>query len=461
MSFITAQRSLFVLITLGLYGACRTEGIEAPKTPTSNAGTPVAEAGQGGTYTADQPIRLNGDSSYDPDGDELTYTWSFSRVPPASDLMEAERPFSTNNSTEPTTSFFADTSGTYIVDLVVTDSTGLVSIPDSTVVLVEEGQLPIAEAGVDVLLAEGTTTTLNGSQSADPLGRTLTYAWNVVSKPVDSAIAEVESPTSESTVFAPDVGGRYLVSLVVNNGVSDSLPDTVTIDVYSTNPLAPVANAGEDLLQESDCSEIQLDGSASNDPNGDELEYLWAVQSKPTGSSADNESFSDVGAESPVFYPDVAGDYILSLAVFDGAEWSIPDLMNISAKERMGNALPTVEAGAPIAVDAGNANCELSGYTYNCGDCANVTVELGNNAHVTDADGDPISYKWYVMSGDATLTDATDLNSEVVLSGATVDAPNSCDSTTYELELVAEDCPGASAADALTITVNCCGVETQ
>ena len=73
-----------------MYGACRTDSIEDPKATPSSAGTPVAEAGQGGSFTADQPIRLNGDSSYDPDGDELTYSWSFSRVPPSSALAEAE-----------------------------------------------------------------------------------------------------------------------------------------------------------------------------------------------------------------------------------------------------------------------------------------------------------------------------------------------------------------------------------
>ena len=75
-------------------------------------------------------------------------------MPPSSALTEAENPFSNNNSENPMTSFFADTAGTYIVDLVVTDSTGLTSAPDSAVVLVEEGQLPLAEAGADLNLEE-------------------------------------------------------------------------------------------------------------------------------------------------------------------------------------------------------------------------------------------------------------------------------------------------------------------
>ena len=465
MTASTTSRTLFVLMSLGLFSACRTEGIEEPKstTETTNTGMPVAEAGPGGTYTADQPIRLNGDSSYDPDGDELTYAWSLSRVPEASALGEADdnETFSVNNSTEPATSFFADTAGTYIVDLVVTDSTGLVSVPDSAVILVEEGQLPIAEAGVDISLEEGSTATLDGAQSADPLGRTLTYTWDLVSKPEDSALTAVATPNAVSTEFTPDVNGRYLVSLVVNNGVSDSLPDTVTVDVYSANPLAPVADAGADLLSEYDCTAIQLDGSSSTDPNGDELEYLWSVQSKPASSNVDGSAFSDTSIVNPTFYPDVAGEYIVSLAVFDGAEWSIPDLQTISASERLGNALPTVNAGSAIAADAGNAECTLSGYTYNCGDCSNINVALGTDASVTDGDGDPISYQWYVMSGDATLDDPTSLTTDVTLSGASVDTAGACETTTYELELVAQDCPGGSAADALTITVNCCGIEVQ
>lgn len=461
MTSNSVQRSLFVLLSIGVYAACRSETLDQPKTSESSTGTPVAEAGSGGSFTADQPIRLNGDASYDPNGDELTYSWSFSRVPPSSSLAEAENPFSNNGTIEPTTLFFADTAGTYIVDLVVTDSTGLVSAPDSAVVLVEEGQLPLAEAGADLNLEEGVTGTLDGSQSADPLGRTLAYTWSVVSRPADSTVLAVDSPNEMITTFTPDVGGRYLVSLVVNNGVSDSLPDTITVDVYSSNPLAPIADAGEDLSEEYDCTDIQLDGSGSIDPNGDTLEYLWALQSKPATSAVNSNSFSDTTIVNPTFYADVAGDYTVSLSVYDGTEWSIPDLQVITASERVSNALPTVEAGTAIAVDAGNADCELSGYTYNCADCADVTVQLGTDSGVSDSDGDPLSYQWYVMSGDATLEDPFDMTTEVVLSGASVDSVGACETTTYELELVAQDCPGGSAADGITISVNCCGVEVQ
>ena len=193
------------------------------------------------------------------------------RVRHASALVEAESPFSNNGSI----AVFADAAGAYIVDLVVTDITGLVSAPDSAVILVEEDEHALV--GLDLNLEEGMTGTLDGSQSSDPLGRSLAYSWSVVSRPQDSTVLAVDAPNEASTTFTPDVGGRYLVSLVVNNGVSDSLPDTVTVDVYSANPLAPIADAGEDLSQEYDCTDIQLDGSGSIDPNGDDLEYRPTV----------------------------------------------------------------------------------------------------------------------------------------------------------------------------------------
>ena len=83
---------------------------------------------------------------------------------------------------------------------------------------------------------------------------------------------------------------------------------------------------------------------------------------------------------------------------------------NHHSVERVSNALPVVEAGAAIAVDAGNADCELSRYTYNCADCADVTVQLETDSGVSDADGDPLTYQWYVMSGDATLSDPIDVS---------------------------------------------------
>ena len=421
---------------------------------------PIADAGSGGRFSSDQPISLDGSASSDPDGDEIVFNWSFSRVPEGSTLLDSADAFLDNGTETSQTRFFADTAGTYIVDLVVVDSNDVSSDVDSVVITVEEGQIPVADAGGDLNIIEGDSATLNGLGSADPLGRPLSYDWSVSNAPSTSSTASFSDASVASPSFTPDATGSYLLSLVVNNGINDSLPDSVVVNVASSNPLAPIADAGPDILDGEDCSNIQLDGLASSDPNGDELDFLWTLQSKPTDSTVTTNSISDPEASQPTFYPDIAGEYMLSLAVYDGTTWSIPDLITVSALERVVNVAPAVIAGASLNLDGGSGDCIVSGYGYACDDCASLSITVGTDAVVTDADGDPMTYEWIVLNGDATISDPTSLETTVILSGATVTELNACEETSYELELIVEDCPGDGSNDSIDFTVTCCGVES-
>ena len=55
---------------------------------TTNNTPPVADAGADQNLSADQEIRLDGGGSFDPDGDAMSYTWSFTRVPEGSTLKD-------------------------------------------------------------------------------------------------------------------------------------------------------------------------------------------------------------------------------------------------------------------------------------------------------------------------------------------------------------------------------------
>jgi len=453
MGFI--MRSSLVILTL-LVG-CRNDAPTSTPTKITIGEAPIADAGPAATYTSDQPIFLDGGSSFDPDGDDLQYSWSFGRVPEGSTLDESA--FSSNNSAESATSFLADTAGTYIIELVVTDSTELESTPDSVIISVTEGQLPMANAGNDIEIVQGETAALSGSGSADPLGRTLQYSWSIADKPTTSVLTGVDAPTSMDTTFTPDAAGVYLLSLTVNNGINDSAPDVAVVRVSSSNPIAPTALAGDDIADTEDCSAIQLNGAGSFDPNGDALEYLWTLQSKPTESTASSDSFSDTTAMQPTFYADVAGEYVVSLSVNDGLEWSSPDMLTITTIERVSNAAPTVNAGSSLSVDAGDGICELAGYSFTCGECDPVSLTIGTGGSVVDPDGDPVSYEWQVISGDVSISDPTELETIATFEGAAPTEPNACENNTYELELVASDCPGASSIDSVTVTVSCCGIE--
>lgn len=105
---------------------------------------------------------------------------------------------------------------------------------------------PIANAGPDQTVLQGSLVQLNGSGSTDPNMQPLTYAWTLITRPPGSN-AVLSNPTSVNPTFTPDVFGTYVAQLVVNNGSMDSSPDTVTITallVITSAPNIPALGVG-------------------------------------------------------------------------------------------------------------------------------------------------------------------------------------------------------------------------
>jgi chitinase len=169
-----------------------------------------------------------------------------------------------------------------------------------------------ANAGATQNVTAGSLVALDGSASKADVGRTLTYAWTLTSKPAGSSAA-LSSATSAKPTFTADVAGTYVATLIVNDGRVNSTAATVTIAAKVANT-APVANAG--VAQNVAVGAlVTLDGSTSSDANSDPLTYLWALTSRPAGSSA---VLSSATAAKPTFTADVAGTYVASLVVNDG-----------------------------------------------------------------------------------------------------------------------------------------------
>ncbi len=433
--------------------------------PTADTGQtnrkPIAEAGPAFSHAADSAVPLSGAGSSDPDGDALTYHWSFDYAPPTSTLPSREAPFMANHSAEAVSSgFMADAVGTWVVKLVVTDARGLDSDPDYVIVTVQAPEnLPVADAGSDQRIDIGATVSLDGSRSFDPLGRTLSFAWSLVDKPATSALTALNDPTTVTPSFTPDMKGVYVVNLVVNNGLAPSNADAVAVTVLG-NDNAPVANAGTDITAE-DCSTIPLDCSGSADPENDPLTYAWELQAKPSGSTVTTASLSDRSSVRPTFYPDIAGEYVWSCAVNDGSTWSSPDLVTVRADERRANTRPEVVAGANQTVDGGSASCTPSGYVYDCNACADQTITIGSDATVSDADGDAITTRWTVVSGNATIANPNALSTTVTLEDAEPTEPSACAENAFVFQLEATDCTGATTTSTVTATVNCCGTSAR
>jgi len=171
---------------------------------------------------------------------------------------------------------------------------------------------PIADAGPDQALRPGDEAQLDGSGSSDNLTATedLGFSWSLISAPAGSAasLSGLDIPTPSLLI---DAVGRYEIDLVVTDEAGNvSAPDTVVIN---SDNVSPVAEAGTDqLITLGDVA--TLDGSNSNDPDGDALSFGWTIVSMPTGSSSQL-----MGSEtsSPSIEPDVLGSYEIRLVVSD------------------------------------------------------------------------------------------------------------------------------------------------
>jgi len=426
------------------------------------SGVPIADAGQDQTLAFAGAVILDGSGSYDPDGDDLTYVWSFDHIPDGSDLLaeDAGSPSPNNSGTASGPSFVPDRVGTYVVQLVVSDGEND-SAPDFVVITVEDpSALPVADAGTDQVVDQGAPVSLDGSRSYDPDGLTLTYSWEVVQAPDGSALstASLAGKEGASPSFTADMRGAYTLNLIVNNGLVDSSPDAVNITATGLDGV-PTANAGPDISGY-DCTHVELDATASADPEGTALIYYWEIQGKPSGSTVTDDDISDRSSATPTLFADIAGVYTLSVTVSDGVNWATPDIVVLDLGERTYNSAPVISFTPYPTIAAGTVACEESGYGYDCDECDNQVIQLSDYVTVTDPDNDPFTVTWELSVGNGTITDPTDLNTTIILEDIEAEEPDECAINDFDVVLTAVDCVGAPSgvsSEIAIIQAECCG----
>ena len=121
----------------------------------------------------------------------------------------------------------------------------------------------------------GKLVTLDGSRSIDPNADRLTYYWEQVFGSEHAAISEKGITLSDNTAempqfMAPTEPRLLKFKLTVTDPYGETDSDTVVIDVHRP----PVANAGPDQTVLPG-TKVELDGSASHDPDGSALSYRW------------------------------------------------------------------------------------------------------------------------------------------------------------------------------------------
>jgi hypothetical protein len=277
---------------------------------------PLANAGKDANAKTGQPVTLDGSGSFDPEGALISYRWSFVQVP----LGSAVTGTSLSDPLSPQPAFTPDKDGTYTVRLQVSD--GMLTDEDEVVITSATPNVaPNAHAGPNRDVVTGEPVALDGSASSDPDGKPqpLSFDWSFAALPAESELADEDITDRHQALasFTPDVDGRYVLRLTVSDGEASS-EDTVDL-LATTDNVLPTAHAGPDIsirLGET----ANLDGSASNDPDAGPaaLTHSWRFVSVPTGSALTNESIRIAAAAIAAFTPDVAGTYVVELAVNDG-----------------------------------------------------------------------------------------------------------------------------------------------
>jgi len=231
-------------------------------------------------------------------------------------------------------------------------------------------QPPVANAGAGQTVHVGRLVTLDGSSSSDPDGNVpISYSWEIVAKPAGSQVTLSDSSLVNPT-FTPDANGDYQVQLIVTDSLGlAGTPATVTV---STTNSTPVAAAGPDQFITAIGTLVTLDGSHSYDDDGDSLTYEWTLVSKPTGSQAVLEL---ADPQKPAFVADVHGEFQVQLLVKDSWSTSQPSLVTVSFL----NVKPVASPGTSQSAVVG------------------TLVSLDGSGS-SDANGDPLTYKWNFVS---------------------------------------------------------------
>ncbi len=375
----------------------------------------------------------------------FTYSWSILSAPLASTA-------SLSSSTAAAPTFTPAVVGTYVFEVVATDSTNRSSPPSFVTLTTTQcgTATPEVSASLSNLspsIGETLTLTAVASDADNAVGcnlaQTLTYAWAVVSRPAGS-IATLSSAAVAAPTFVPDVVGSYQFRVTATDATNrTSSPAVVTLTTSACGSASPSVTATASNLSPNITQLVTLTATPTDADNaagcalGQTFTFGWTVLSRPTGSTV---TFSSATVAAPTFSPDVVGSYQFQVVATDSTN-------RVSAPALVTLATSNCGASAPAVVATASSLNPVIGQA--------VTL----TAVGTDADngsgcglGQTFTYAWAILSRPAGSTAA--------LSSATVAAPGFTPDVvgSYQFQVVATDSTNRVSAPAVvTLATSTCG----
>ena len=416
---------------------------------------PSASAGANAEYNESRgdesvEITLDGSASEDTDNGTLSYDWQLSETSGNADASVSIT-LENNTTSQPTFTapeVQADTNLTF--QLTVSDDDGASAI-DSVVISINNA--PTADAGANAEYNESrgdesVEITLDGSDSNDTDGGTLSYDWQLsaTSGDTDISITLDDSTIAQPTFTAPEVNAdtnlTFQLTVSDDDGASDI--DSVVISINNAPTASAGANAEYNESRENQSIEITLDGSASEDTDGGTLFYDWQL-SETSGDTSVSITLENNTTAKPTFTaPEVNADTNLTfqLTVTDDDEANDTATVVISI-----NNAPTANAG------------DYAEYNESRGD-ESVEITLDGSAS-EDTDGGTLSYQWLQVNAAGKSLDQADplhVGSVATIaeepSNATFTAPVVTQNETLYFRLTVTDNDGAEANATTTIDIN-------
>ena len=352
---------------------------------------PIAFAG--GPYVGIQGggVAVDGSLSYDTDGAIVLWEWD----------CDGDNVFEQSSTTAATATCTPPTTGTWTVQLRVTDDDGAQDVDVTNIVV--SNLVPVADAGGPYSGSEGSPVALDATGSADLDGFIATYGWDCDGDLLPDVLTS--SATGATCTFAAT--GTYTVTLTVTDNDGGADVDTATVVIAS---LPPVADAGGPYFG-SEGTAVALNGTGSSDVGGTIVQWEWDCDSDGT-----YDVVASAGLGSSCTYVD-EGNFVVTLRVTDDDGDSTVAVANVA----VANVDPTLLG--PVGASTGDEGQQL------------LWSALATDPGTTDT----LTYSWDF--GDGTTSTGTSANHTYANEGV------------YTVTVTVDDGDGGIVSNTLSVTV--------